>query len=71
MEDADGMRDISLTLALQLIAMRDSLIRTSLALHDWQYAMDSEAKRLAQEATDGILKRHGCPPGIKGSGASS
>lgn len=71
MEDAGEMPDISPELALQLIAMRDSLIRTSLALHDWQCAMDLEAQKLAQESTDKILKRHGCHLGSKGSGASS
>lgn len=49
MEDADEIPGISPELVLELIAIRDSPIRTSLALRDWQYAMDSEAQKLAQE----------------------
>lgn|GEM_PF-2251297 len=71
MEDAGDMPDISPELALQLIAMRDSLIRTSLALHDWQCELDLEVQKLAQESTDEMLKRLGCHLGSTGSGTGS
>lgn len=54
------MVDISPELALQLIAMRDSLLKISLTLHELRCAMDFEARKSAMESTNEILKRHGC-----------
>jgi hypothetical protein len=60
MEDTGDMPDISPELALQLIALRDALLETSWALQDWLYVMDWDARELARESTNEILKRHGC-----------
>jgi hypothetical protein len=49
-DDAEKKPNLSVALALALIAMRDSLARTSLILHDLQYD---------------LLKRHGCSPGAR------
>lgn len=35
-----------------LIAMRDSLVQTSLALQDLHYEMDAERRKLAQQLND-------------------
>ncbi len=43
-------------LAIQLIAMRDALIEASLALQDYQFALDSAERRRAESAARQWIK---------------
>jgi len=55
-------RSFEIELALQLLELRDALVRSSLALRDLQHAMDVASQKLAKESVDEILKKHGFYP---------
>ena len=54
--------NVSDELAVQLLAMRDSLTNAAMVLRDMHFALDRHGRQLAQESTNEILERHGRDP---------
>lgn len=43
--------------AVELAGLRDSLVKLSLALHDLQFEIDLERRRIAERVTGDLLKQ--------------